>query len=202
LSHGFRDRIALEIQVESPLGLLRLEEIACASERIDTLIFGPGDYAAAAGIPQLSVGAIEPSYTGDQWHYVMSRILTIARALRLQAIDGPYAAIGDLDGFREVARRSRALGFDGKWAIHPAQIEICNEVYRPTQTQFDKAMAMIASYQVALDTDLLGATVFAGEMIDEASRKLADETVRRGQAAGMILSEALDKDHHGDDVRQ
>ena len=186
LKHELSRRLALEIQIESPRGLLRLEEIAQASDRIETLIFGPGDYAAAAGVPQLSVGAIEREYPGDQWHYVLSRILTVARAFGLQAIDGPYAAIRDLDGFREVATRSRMLGFDGKWAIHPGQIDVCNEVYTPTQEQFDQAEAMLASYERAVTSECTGAAVFEGEMIDEASRKMAELTVGRGRAAGLL----------------
>jgi citrate lyase subunit beta/citryl-CoA lyase len=178
-------RLTLEIQIESPRGLLRLEEIAEASERIETLIFGPGDYAAAAGVPQLSVGAIERGYPGDQWHYVLSHILTVARAFGLQAIDGPYAAIRDLDGFREVATRSHLLGFDGKWAIHPDQIAICNEVFTPSQQQFEQAEDLLASYERAISDERAGAVVHAGEMIDEASRKLAEQVVARGRGAGL-----------------
>jgi citrate lyase subunit beta/citryl-CoA lyase len=177
--------LGLEIQIESPRGLVELERIATASPRIETLIFGPGDYAAAAGIPQLSVGAIEPNYPGDQWHYVLSRILTTARAFDLQAIDGPYAAIRDLEGFAEVARRSRLLGFDGKWALHPDQIAICNKTYSPTPEEFERAEQILAAYRVATEQDGLGAAMFEGEMIDEASRKLAISVAERGRAAGM-----------------
>jgi citrate lyase subunit beta/citryl-CoA lyase len=177
--------LGLEIQIESPRGLVELERIAAASPRIETLIFGPGDYAAAAGIPQLSVGALEPDYPGDQWHYVLSRILTTARAFGLQAIDGPYAAIRDLEGFAKVARRSRLLGFDGKWALHPDQIAICNEIYSPTPEEFERAEQILAAYRVATEQDGLGAAMFEGEMIDEASRKLAISVAERGRAAGM-----------------
>ena len=92
LELGGSRRIGLEVQIESPRGLVNIESIAAASDRVETLIFGPGDFAASAGMPQLSVGAAEPEYGGDQWHYVLSRILTTARAFGLQAIDGPYAA--------------------------------------------------------------------------------------------------------------
>ena len=100
-----------------------MDEIAAASPRVETLIFGPGDYAASLGVPQLTVGAIERDYPGDQWHYIIARIVNTARAYGLQAIDGPFAAIRDLEGMREVARRSRLLGMDGKWALHPDQID-------------------------------------------------------------------------------
>ncbi len=182
--------LGLEIQIESPRGLVEIERIAVASSRIETLIFGPGDYAAAAGIPQLTVGAIEAGYPGDQWHYVLSRILTTARAFDLQAIDGPYAAIRDLESYAEVARRSRLLGFDGKWALHPDQIAICNETYVPTPEEFERAEQILAAYRVSTEQDGLGAAMFQGEMIDEASRKMANSVAERGRAAGMVAGTA------------
>lgn len=185
LKHGGAHRIGLEIQIESPLGLVEIERIALASPRIETLIFGPGDYAASVGVPQLTVGAVEPDYPGDQWHYVLSRIVTTAHAYGLQAIDGPYAAIRDLDGFREVARRSRLLGLDGKWALHPDQIGICNEVYTPSQAQFERAERILDAYATATEGDKLGAVMFEGEMIDEASRKMAVSVSARGRASGL-----------------
>jgi citrate lyase subunit beta/citryl-CoA lyase len=185
LKHGFERPIGLEIQIESPLGLVEIERIAVASPRVETLIFGPGDYAAAVGVPQLTVGAIESGYPGDQWHYVLSRIVTTARAFGLQAIDGPYAAIRDPEGFREVAQRSRLLGFDGKWALHPDQIGICNELYAPSREQFERAERILAAYEVATGSDGLGAVVFEGEMIDEASRKMALAVSAKGRAAGL-----------------
>jgi citrate lyase subunit beta/citryl-CoA lyase len=185
LKHGLERRIGLELQIESPLGLVEIERIALASPRVETLIFGPGDYAASVGVPQLTVGAIEPGYPGDQWHYVLSRIVTTAHAYGLQAIDGPYAAIRDADGFREVARRSRLLGFDGKWALHPDQIGICNETYAPTREEFERAERILDAYAVATEGDKLGAVMFEGEMIDEASRKMAISVSARGRAAGL-----------------
>jgi citrate lyase subunit beta / citryl-CoA lyase len=181
--------LGIEVQIESPRGLVEIERIATASPRIETLIFGPGDYAASAGMPQLTVGAIDPSYPGDAWHYVLSRIVTTAHAFGLQAIDGPYAAIRDLDGFAEVARRSRALGFDGKWALHPDQIAACNETYAPTEAELDRALAILDAYR-ASSREGRGAAAFEGEMIDEASRKLAVSVVDRGRAAGMARADA------------
>ena len=183
--YDIRRPIGIEAQIESPRGFVEIERIAAASARIETLIFGPGDYAASVGMPQLSVGAIEPNYPGDQWHYVLSRIVTTARSFGLQAIDGPFAAIRDLDGFREVARRSRSLGFDGKWALHPDQIGICNDTYVPTQEEFDRAERILEAYETATSQDGLGAVLFDGEMIDEASRKMAVLIAARGRAAGM-----------------
>lgn len=177
--------IGLEVQIEGPRGLMNVNAIAAAAERIETLIFGPGDFAASVGAPQLSVGAAEPNYAGDQWHYVLWRILVAARAHGLQAIDGPYARFRDVDGLRLVAGRARVLGFDGKWAIHPDQISVCNEVFSPTLEEFDHAERILEAYRHASDVEGRGAVIFDGEMIDEASRKMAEQVVARGRAVGL-----------------
>lgn len=184
LKHDLRRRLGIEVQIESPRGLIEIERIAAASSRIETLIFGPGDYAASVGTPELTVGAVSPSYPGDAWHYVLSRIVTTARAFGLQAIDGPYAAIRDLQGFADVAQCSRTLGFDGKWALHPDQIAICNATYAPTQAEFERAERILDAYESAIDGGR-GAAVLETEMIDEASRKMALSVLGRGRAAGM-----------------
>jgi citrate lyase subunit beta / citryl-CoA lyase len=181
-------RIGLELQIETARGCLNMEQIAAASRRTETIIFGPGDYAANLGIPQLSVGMIEPDYPGDQWHYICARIVNCARAFGLQAIDGPYSAIRDLDGFATVARRSRLLGMDGKWALHPDQIEVLNRIYAPSPEQFALACAILDAYRAATVEDHRGAVMFRGEMIDEASRKMAEGVVAAGRAAGMRVA--------------
>src|SRR6478735_8375703 len=178
-------RIGLELQIETGHGAVKMDEIASASPRAETVIFGPGDYAANLGVPQLTVGQIETAYPGDQWHYINARIVNTARAYGLQAIDGPFAAIRDLDGMREVATRSRLLGMDGKWALHPDQIAIANEIYSPAQKQFDLAVAILDAYRVATEDEGRGAVMFNGEMIDEASRKMALQVEAAGRAAGM-----------------
>jgi len=175
-------RIGLEIQIESPRGLLEIEHIATASDRVECLIFGPGDFAASTGIPELSVGAIDDLYPGDRWHYVLSRIVITARAFGLQAIDGPYAQIRDLEGFRIVAQQARQLGFDGKWVLHPDQIDVCNDVFSPSQAQFERAERILDAYSTATESDRFGAVMFEGEMIDEASRKMAEQIAARGRA--------------------
>jgi citrate lyase subunit beta / citryl-CoA lyase len=184
-AHGLQRPIGIEAQIENARGIVKIEEIAAASPRLETLIFGPGDYAASLGVPQLTVGMIEPDYPGDQWHYPLSRILTTARAFGLQAIDGPFSAIHDLDGFRESARRAKLLGFDGKWALHPSQIDPCNTMFTPTQLDYDHAERVLAAYRQFTDVDGLGAAMFDGEMIDEASRKMAAQVATRGRAAGL-----------------
>ena len=183
-------RIGLELQIETGHGCVKMEEIAAASRRAETLIFGPGDYAANLGIPQLTVGQIERDYPGDQWHYINARIVNTARAYGLQAIDGPYAQIRDAEGFAEVARRSRLLGMDGKWALHPDQIPVLNAIYSPAQEQFDLAVRILEAYRVATDEEGKGAVMFNGEMIDEASRKMALQVEAAGRAAGMTPTAA------------
>ncbi|HEX6262452.1 MAG TPA: CoA ester lyase, partial [Actinomycetota bacterium] len=110
----------------------------------------------------------------------------------LQAIDGPYLLIKDLDGFREMAMRSRALGYDGKWALHPGQIDVLNEVFAPTQEEYDKATAMLEAYRHATEVEATGAVMFGTEMIDEASRKMAEQVAERGRAAGLEVTKTWD----------
>jgi citrate lyase subunit beta/citryl-CoA lyase len=146
--------------------------------------------AAAMGMPHSTVGEIVPDYPGDHWHWILMRILVAARNCNLQAVDGPYAKIRDLDGFREVATRSRALGYDGKWALHPDQVTILNEVFTPSQEEYDRAEDILEAYAKATDEDLKGAVMFGEEMIDEASRKMAAVHAARGRAAGLTRSQA------------
>jgi citrate lyase subunit beta/citryl-CoA lyase len=176
-------RIGIEAQIEDATGLLACEAIATASPRIETLIFGPGDYSAAIGIPITTIGGTPDGYPGDHLNYVYSRLVVAARAAGIQAIDGPYAAVKDLDGLRERARLAAALGLDGKWTIHPGQIEVVNEVFTPSREQWERAEAMLAAYEEA-GTAGHGAAMFDGEMIDEANRKMAQRLAGAGRAAG------------------
>jgi citrate lyase subunit beta / citryl-CoA lyase len=176
-------RIGIEAQIEDATGLLACEAIAAASPRMESLIFGPGDYSAAVGIPITTIGGAPDGYPGDHLNYVYSRLVVAARAAGIQAIDGPYARVGDDDGLRERARLARALGLDGKWTIHPGQIAIVNEVFSPSREEWERAEAMLAAYEDAHRAGR-GAAVFAGEMIDEANRKMADRIAQSGRAAG------------------
>jgi citrate lyase subunit beta/citryl-CoA lyase len=189
-TNGFERKIGLEAQIENAPGLTNADAIAAASDRLETLIFGPGDMAAAMGMPHSTVGQIVDTYPGDHWHWILMRILVAARNQNLQAIDGPYAAIRDLDGFREVAVRSRQLGYDGKWALHPDQITILNEVFAPSQEEYDRAEDILEAYQKATEEDRRGAVLFGDEMIDEASRKMAAVHAAQGRAAGLKRSKA------------
>jgi citrate lyase subunit beta / citryl-CoA lyase len=182
---GLDDRIGVEAQIETATGLRNVHEIAHASDRIETLIFGPADMSASLGLPSVTAGLPVPGYPGDHWHWVLETILVAARDAGLQAIDGPYLLIKDLDGFREMALRARALGYDGKWALHPGQIDVLNEVFTPSQDEYDKAEAMLEAYKHATDVEQRGAVMFGSEMIDEASRKMAMRLAERGRAARM-----------------
>jgi len=174
----------LDLQIESARGMEAVSEIASASRRVQALHFGPGDFGADLRMPGLSIGAAVEDYPGDIWHHFLARILVAARANGLQAVDGPYANIRDLAGLRRSARRSALLGYDGKWALNPAQAEVLNEVYAPSQAEFDKASAILAAYERSREAGQ-GAARLGAEMIDEATRKMALVTVERGQAAGM-----------------
>ena len=184
---GLDKRIGLEVQIETATGLRNIYEIAHASDRMETLIFGPADMSASLGLPTVTAGLPMPGYPGDHFHWVLETILVAARDAGLQAIDGPYLLIKDLDGFREMSMRARALGYDGKWALHPGQIDVLNEVFTPTQEEYDKAEALLEAYKHATETDRTGAVMFGKEMIDEASRKMAVQFAERGRAAGMKI---------------
>lgn len=189
---GIEKRIGLEVQIETARGLTNIDAIAAASPRTEDLIFGPADMSASLGLPALTAGLAMPDYPGDHWHYVLERILIAARNAGLQVIDGPYLVIKDLEGFREMAMRARGLGYDGKWALHPGQIDVLNEVFTPTQEQFDKAEAILEAYAHATEVQLTGAVMFGNEMIDEASRKMAEQLAMRGRAAGLQRQMSLE----------
>jgi citrate lyase subunit beta / citryl-CoA lyase len=178
--------IGIEAQIESAIGLVNVEEICAASPRLEAVIFGPVDFSASMGMPSLSGGLIIPEYPGDYFHYAFMKILMAGRANGLQVIDGPYVKIRDLDGLREYSRRTQTLGFDGKWSLHPTQVTIINELFSPTQAQFDRAWEIVGAYEKATGGDRVGAVMFGDEMIDEATRKVAMSLVARGERAGMI----------------
>lgn len=189
---GLEKRIGIEAQIETATGLQNVHDIAHSSDRLETLIFGPADMSASLGLPTVTAGLPMPGYPGDHWHWVLETILVAARSAGLQAIDGPYLLIKDLDGFREMAMRARSLGYDGKWALHPGQVDILNEVFTPTQDEYDKAEAMLDAYKHATEVERRGAVMFGNEMIDEASRKMATQFAERGRAAGMNRAKKLE----------
>jgi citrate lyase subunit beta/citryl-CoA lyase len=179
-------RIGIEAQIENAAGLIAVDEIAFASDRIETIIFGPADFMASINMRSLVVGEQPPGYdVGDAYHYVLMRILMAARSRGVQAIDGPYLQIRDLDGFRRIAGRSAALGYDGKWVLHPGQIDAANELYSPSQADYDHAELILDAYEHSTKVRKLGAVMLGDEMIDEASRKMATVIAAKGRAAGM-----------------
>ena len=183
--------IGIEAQIEDAAGLAAVDEIAAASDRLEALVFGPADFMASLGMRSLTVGAQPAGYAGgDAFHYAHLRILVAARANGLQAIDGPYAAIDDLDGLRRSAASVAALGYDGKWVIHPGQIETVNAEFSPSQPEYDRAELLLEAYDFYTGRGL-GAATLDGEMIDEASRKLALVAAARGRAAGLTRTSSF-----------
>ncbi|WP_033343640.1 HpcH/HpaI aldolase/citrate lyase family protein [Catenuloplanes japonicus] len=179
--------IGIEAQIENAAGLVNVDAIAAASPRVETIIFGPADFMASINMRSLVVGGLIPAYPGDPYHYILMRLLMAARMHGKQVIDGPYLQIRDVDGFREVAGRSAALGFDGKWVLHPGQIEAANEVYSPAQDDYDRAERILDAYAHATSDagGRVGAVMLGDEMIDEASRKMALVIAAKGRAAGL-----------------
>jgi citrate lyase subunit beta/citryl-CoA lyase len=182
--------IGIEAQIETARGLINVEEICAASPRLETIIFGPADFAASIEMPVLTGGVQIPEYPGDHFNYVFSKILMAGRANGLQVIDGPFLKVREPEAFRDFCQRTRVLGYDGKWALHPDQVTILNAVFSPTQEQFDRAWALLDAYKEATETDRKGAVMFGDEMIDEASRKMALKFVTRGERAGLKRSGA------------
>jgi citrate lyase subunit beta/citryl-CoA lyase len=155
--------VPAEAQIETARGLVECERIA-AVPGLEALVLGPGDLAASLGVPELTIGA------GGHVEHALLRVLVAARAFGIAAVDGPYVSLDDPEGLRAAAGRSRALGYDGKWCIHPAQVDVCNEVYSPTAEEVERARRILAVEGVArLD----------GEMVDEANRRMAEAILAR-----------------------
>ncbi len=171
-------RLGVQALLETAHGLLAAGAIASASPRLEALILGYADLAASLGRPP---DADRP----ELWLHAQDTVLVAARASGLQAIDGPYLAIRDDQGLRERTERVRALGYDGKWAVHPGQLEAINAAFTPPAEELERARAIVAALEQAAGDEGRGALELDGEMIDEASRKMALQTVARGRAAGL-----------------
>jgi citrate lyase subunit beta / citryl-CoA lyase len=180
-------RIGIEAQIENAVGLVNVDAIAAASPRLETIVFGPADFMASINMKSLVVGEQPPGYPADAYHYILMRILIAARARDLQAIDGPYLQVRNADGFREVARRAAALGYDGKWVLHPDQIAAANEIFSPSQDDYDHAELILDAYDWSTSAagGARGSAMLGEEMIDEASRKMALVIAAKGRAAGL-----------------
>jgi citrate lyase subunit beta/citryl-CoA lyase len=176
-------RIGIEVLIEEVEAMMRVEEIAFSTPRLEALIFGMGDYSAAQGIDSSALKGAS-GYPGDIWHYGRWKIAVAARSAGIDAIDGPFPAFKDLDTYREEGRRALLLGFVGKWAIHPTQIEPALQVFTPRKAAVDKARAMAAAYAKA-EAEGLGSIAIDGEMIDAAVVRMNHDMLARADLAGV-----------------
>ncbi|MFI7422000.1 HpcH/HpaI aldolase/citrate lyase family protein [Nonomuraea sp. NPDC049684] len=185
-------RIGIEAQIENARGLVNADAIAGSSRRLEALVFGPADFMASINMRTLVVGEQPPGYEeGDAYHYILMRLLMAARMHDLQVIDGPYLQIKDVEGYRRIARRAAALGFDGKWVLHPLQVEAANEVFSPSQDDYDHAELILEAYEHYTTVERRGAVMLGDEMIDEASRKMALVVAAKGRAAGLSRTKSF-----------
>jgi citrate lyase subunit beta/citryl-CoA lyase len=185
---GFNHRIGIEAQIETALGCVNVKEIAASSERLEALVYGPGDYAASVQMPLDSIGELDENdkiYPGHRWHYVMHAIVSAARAYGKRAMDGPFGGIRNPEGLVEACRIARAMGFDGKWCIHPSQIDTANEVFSPPEKDVKWAQTVVSEYEKAM-AEGRGAISINGKMIDAASIRMAQHIVEKAKLAGLI----------------
>ena len=169
---GLKNRIGLEALIETSLGMANVEAIAQYPNRIEALHFGVADYAASLRSRTVVIGGLNPDYPGDQWHASLTRMLVACRAYGLRAIDGPFGGIDDPEGYKDSARRAAALGYEGKWAIHPSQIALANEIFSPTEKEVEKAERTVVALKEAEEQGK-GAASLDGKMIDAASERMA-----------------------------
>jgi len=181
---GLKNRIGIECLIEEVEGMINVEEIAACSDRLECLIFGMGDYSASQGMNLRSVGGDSASYPPDLWHYPRYRLTIACRANGIDPVDGPYADFRNADAFRTECERSNVLGMVGKWAIHPAQIEIAQDVFSPSQKAVDAARKQKKAYAEALDQGL-GAINIDGVMVDAASVRILQNVIDKAEMIGM-----------------
>ncbi|WP_427313250.1 HpcH/HpaI aldolase/citrate lyase family protein [Cupriavidus sp. H39] len=180
---GLRHRIAIDVLIEEVEAMMNVEAIAASTPRLECLIFGMGDYSASQGVSMRDIGG-SGGYPGDIWHYQRQRLTIAARAHRLDAVDGPFADFRSPDAFREEARRAMILGMVGKWAIHPSQVELAQDVFSPAAADVARARDMMRAYDEALSKGL-GAVQYEGKMIDIASVRIVRNMVQRADLIGM-----------------
>ncbi len=180
--------VGLEVLIETADGLINCEAIATASPRVESIVFGPGDYTASLRIPSVSIGTPDEwdaAYPGHRFHYPMHRLLVAGRAAGIRVIDGPFADFRNSDGFRAACLLARSLGFDGKMCIHPSQISVANEVFSPSQHEIDWATRVVNEYERAT-REGRGAITVDNKMIDVASIRMAETTIERARAARIV----------------
>ena len=179
--------IGIDAQIEDARGLMNVDAIA-AVPRVQALVLGPADLMASLNMRALVVGEQPEGYdVGDAYHHALMTILVAARAHGIAAVDGPYLKVRDVEAFRRVAGRSAALGYDGKWVLHPDQIAAGNEIFSPRQADYDHAELILEAYEwhTSAAGGARGAVMLGDEMLDEASRKMALVIAAKGRAAGM-----------------
>ena len=172
----FKNKIGIECLIETALGMSNIKEIAKSSERLEALHFGVADYAASLKARTVIIGGLNPDYPGDQWHHGLSQLVMTCRAYGLRAIDGPFGDFNDKDSYIASAKRAAAIGFDGKWAIHPSQIDLANEVFSPPEKEVNKAIRILEELEKAAKEGK-GAAQLDGRMIDAASARMAENVV-------------------------
>ncbi|MDE0715833.1 MAG: CoA ester lyase [Gammaproteobacteria bacterium] len=184
-ARGASRRIGLECLIETSLGMANVESIArsaCrAGSRLEALHFGVADYAASCRARTVVIGGLNPDYPGDQWHASLQRMLVACRSYGLRAIDGPYGDYNDPDGFIAAAKRVAAMGYEGKWAIHPSQIELANRVMSPPEAEVERARGILEALEEAEKAGK-GAASLDGKLIDAASARMARNIVEQGMA--------------------
>jgi len=173
-------KIGLEALIETALGMANVEVIAQSGGRLEALHFGVADYAASCRARTVSIGGLNPDYPGDQWHAGLQRMLVACRAFGLRAIDGPYGDFNDPKGFIEAAKRAAVMGYEGKWAIHPSQIELANQVMSPPESEVDRAVRILDALEAAADAGK-GAASLDGKLIDAASARMARNIVTQAE---------------------
>lgn len=177
MAMGWKDhRIGIEALIETPLGIANVEALAAAPSRLEAMHFGVADYAAFHKARTVNIGGLHPDYPGDQWHFALSRMTSACRAYGLRPIDGPFGDFSDPDALRAACKRAAALGIEGKWAIHPSQIDIVNEEFSPTDGEVERAKRIIAALKEAAGRGK-GAASLDGKMIDAASEKMAQNVL-------------------------
>jgi malyl-CoA/(S)-citramalyl-CoA lyase len=193
---GFKKRIGFELIIETALGMQNIHAIAGASKRNESLHFGVADYSASTRARTTNIGGANPNYTilsdkddagertlhwGDMWHYALARMVVAARANGLRPIDGPFGDFSDAEGYKAAARRAAVLGCDGKWAIHPSQVALGNEVFTPSAAEVERARRILAAMEQA-KREGRGAVALDGRLLDIASIRQAEALVKTAEA--------------------
>jgi citrate lyase beta subunit len=182
-ARGFSHRIGIDVLIETALGMANVEAIAQSSPRLEAMHFGVADYAASCRARTVVIGGLNPDYPGDQWHFALSRMIVACRAYGLRAIDGPFGDFNDPEGYVLAAKRGAALGIEGKWAIHPSQIALANDMFTPPPKEVERARRILDALDQAAKEGR-GAAQLDGRMIDAASARMAQNVVNTADAIG------------------